>query len=47
MGDDIGSGSVTSYRLWSLGDHRQHTEMHYVDWAKMKTNGTRTDVITY
>ena len=27
MGDDIGLGSVTGCRLWSLGDHRQHTEM--------------------
>ena len=25
MGDDIGSGSVTGCRLWSLGDLRQHT----------------------
>ena len=26
MNDDIGSG--LGCRLWSLGDHRQHTEMH-------------------
>ena len=47
MGDDIGLGSVTGCRLWSLGDHGQHTEMQNVGVAKIKTNGTRTDVITH
>ena len=49
MGDDIGSGSVTGCHLWSLGNHRQHrqhTELHYVGCAKIKTNGTQVDVIT-
>ena len=36
MGDDIGSGSGTGCRLWSLGDHRQETEMYYVGCAKTK-----------
>ena len=27
---------MTCCRLWSLGDHRQHTEMHYVGCAKSK-----------
>ena len=26
----LSSGSVTGCRLWSLGDLRQHTELHYV-----------------
>ena len=30
MGNDIGLGSVTGCRLWSLGNLRQHTELHYV-----------------
>ena len=30
MGNDIGLGSVTGYRLWSLGNLRQQTELHYV-----------------
>ena len=47
MSDDIGSGSVTGCCLWLLGDHRQHTEMHYGGFAKIKTNGTQTDVITH
>ena len=47
MGDDIGSGAVTGCHLRLLGNHRRHTEMHYVDCAKIKTNGTRTDVITH
>ena len=44
MGDDIGSGSVTGCRLWQLGNHRQHNEMHYIDCAKINTNRTRADV---
>ena len=47
MGDDIGLGSVKGCRLWSLGNHRQHAEMHYVGFAKIKTNGTWTDIITH
>ena len=46
MGDDIGLGSWTGCRLWSLGDHWQQTEMYYVGYAKTKKNGTQTDVIT-
>ena len=44
-GNDIGSGSVTGYPLWSSGNLRQHTELHYNCWAKIKTNWTRTNVI--
>ena len=47
MGDDIGLGSVTGWRLWLLGDHRRQTEMQYVRCEKTKTNETRTDVITH
>ena len=47
MGNDIGSGSVTGCCLWSLGNLRQHTELHYIGWAKIKTNWTQTDVITH
>ena len=47
MGDDISSGSVTGCRLWSLGDHRQHTQLHCCTTAKTKTNGTQTNVITH
>ena len=36
MGDDIGLGSGTGCRLWSLGDHWQQTEMYYVGCAKTK-----------
>ena len=43
MGDDIGSGSGTGCRLWSLGDHKQHTEMHYIGCTKIKTNENRME----
>ena len=49
-GNNISLGSVTSWRLWSLGDLRQrllclrrHTELYHVGWAKIKTNWTQTD----
>ena len=29
MGDDMGLGSVTGCCLWSLGNHRLHTQLHY------------------
>jgi hypothetical protein len=29
-GNDISSVSVTGCHLWSLGDLRRHTELHYV-----------------
>ena len=29
-----------------LDNLRQHTELHYVGWVKIKTNWTQTDVIT-
>ena len=45
-GNDISSGTVTGCCLWSLGNLRQHTELHYVGWTKIKTNWTQTDVIT-
>ena len=37
---------MTGCCLWLLGDIRQHTELHNVGWAKIKTNWTWTDVIT-
>jgi hypothetical protein len=50
MGDDIGSGSVTDCRLRSFSNHRQHTQqctaVQSCTTAKIKTNTTRTDVIT-
>ena len=30
VSNDIGSGSVTGCRLWSLGVFRRHTELHSV-----------------
>ena len=30
-----------------LGNLRQHTELHYVGWAELKTIWTWTDVISY
>ena len=38
MGDDISSVSVTGCRLRSLGNHRQHTEMHYIRWLRKNQN---------
>ena len=40
MGDDIGSGSVTGCRLWLLGDHRQHTQLH---WAALRQKLKQTE----
>ena len=34
----MGLGSVTDCCLWSLGDLRQHTELHYVDCNQNKLN---------
>ena len=42
--NDISSSSVIGCCLWLLGDLRQHTELHYVVLAKIKTNWTQTDV---
>ena len=36
MGDEFGSDRVPGCCLWSLGDHRQQTEMYYVGCAKTK-----------
>ena len=40
MGDDIGSGSVTGCRLWSLRDHRRHTQLH---WAALRRKSKQTE----
>ena len=40
-------GFSDRFSLWSLGHHRRHIEMHYIGCAKIKINGTRTDVITH
>ena len=40
MGDDIGSGSVTGCHLRSLGDHRQHTQLH---WAALHQKSKQTE----
>ena len=40
-------GSSDGCCLWSLGNLRQQTDLHYVGWMKTITNGTRTIVITH
>ena len=47
MGDKFGSDRVTGYCLWSIGNHRQKTELQYVALVKTITNGTQTGVITH
>ena len=43
MGDDIGSGPLTDRRLWSLGNHRQHPQLHWAAlWQKSKQTEPKT-----
>ena len=47
MGDDIGSGSVTGCRLWSLGHHRRHALRWFREnQNKRNPNGCHHPLIT-